>query len=338
MDSSSGALGNAVYKAVETLSQVIAEGSSGAGHAERLERLFQALQDDGYGYLDNLGQHWGQLCASRELASHWADRLAGTVRTVFTAPGFNCFSGTSAAFSSLLAAGRYDEILELLSLEKHQPPLWHDRRYGVEALKALGRTEDALAMAESLCLNDPSTTVGLECEQLLIDLDREEEAYRSYGLTLQRATNHKLTFKAICRRYPKKRPEQILRDLLGSSDGKQGQWLTAAVELKLFDVALECARVGPCNPSKMHRAVAKLPPEQAHELALLTVQAYLRGWAYEVSYLEFSQAVEDALARARAVGEEGRTRALLEEWAGADSTLRLWLKECLARQAGTVRR
>ncbi len=333
VDSSSGALGNAVYKAVETLCEVIAEGAGGAAHGERVERLFQALQDDGFGYLDSLGHHWGQLCGSPELAGQWADRLTGGVRTAFTSPGFNYFRGTSAAFSSLLAAGRHDEILELLSLEQHQPPLWHLRRYGVEALKAQGRTEEALAMARNLCLNDPSTTVGLECEQLLLDLGREEEAYRSYGLTLPRATNYKLTFKAICRRYPKRKPEQILRDLLALSAGNEGQWFAAAVDLKLFDVALECARVGPCNPSTMQRAVAKLPPEQAHELAVLTVRGYLLGWAYETTYLEFAQAVEEALARAAAVGAESSTLAMLDQWAGTGGTLRTWLKEILARRS-----
>lgn len=338
VDSSSGALGNAVNKAVAALAPVIAGGAKVTGHGDRLERLFQALQDDGYGYLEGLGHHWGHLCASPEMAGHWAERLADTVRAVFTAPGFNYFSGTTAAFSSLLAAGRYAELLELLSLERHQPALWHHRRYGVEALKAQGRLKDALAMAQDVCLNDPTTTVGLACEQLLIDLDQEEAAYRSYGLTLQRATNYKLTFKAICRRYPKRQPEQILRDLISSSAGTEGQWFAAAVDLKLFDVALECARTGPCNPSTMGRAVAKLPPEPAHELALLTVRAYLQGWAYEVTYLEFSQAVEEALARARAVSSEGTSLARLEEWAGADSTLRLWLTEILARRAGVARR
>lgn len=173
---------------------------------------------------------------------------------------------------------------------------------------------------------------------MLLDLGREEEAYQSYGLTLQRATNYKLTFQAICRRYPKRKPENVLRDLLGSSSGSEGQWFAAAVDLKLFDLALECARLGPCNPSTMQRATVKLPATEAHELAMLTVRAYLRGWAYEVTYLEFSKAVEDVLARARALGTETTSLGVLEEWAGADSTLRIWLKEILARHTRVVPR
>jgi hypothetical protein len=48
--------------------------------------------------------------------------------------------------SCLLVARRYQELLELLELDLH--PMWHYRRYGVQALLALGKKADAVQYAE----------------------------------------------------------------------------------------------------------------------------------------------------------------------------------------------
>ncbi|MGD9599621.1 MAG: hypothetical protein AB7G76_13895, partial [Steroidobacteraceae bacterium] len=75
VDSSSGALGGAARAAVDALVPVIAHAP--ADEATRkgwLEQLFAAIQDDDPPYLESMDDRWGDLCATSEIASRWADR------------------------------------------------------------------------------------------------------------------------------------------------------------------------------------------------------------------------------------------------------------------------
>ena len=81
VDSSSGAIGNAVYHAIVALVPVIAQApGDGATRDAWLERLWAAHLADEIPYIEHLGDYWGDLCASREVASRWADRLMGDTR------------------------------------------------------------------------------------------------------------------------------------------------------------------------------------------------------------------------------------------------------------------
>src|SRR5271168_2704951 len=69
VDSSSGAIGNAVNRAIEELVPVIA--ATPAELARRsvwLERLWEACTADQIPYIEILGDFWGELCAGSELA------------------------------------------------------------------------------------------------------------------------------------------------------------------------------------------------------------------------------------------------------------------------------
>jgi len=88
VDSSSGALGAAVNRAIEALVPVIAGVDVPALMRERwLERLFDALQDDQMPYIECLGDHWGELCATPAIACAWADRLLPITARVMGAEG-----------------------------------------------------------------------------------------------------------------------------------------------------------------------------------------------------------------------------------------------------------
>lgn len=76
IDGSSGAIGSAVNRAIDALVPIIA--SAPAEHPLRkkwLEALFEAIQDDQIPYIESLGDHWGELCATHEIAREWAERL-----------------------------------------------------------------------------------------------------------------------------------------------------------------------------------------------------------------------------------------------------------------------
>lgn len=83
VDSSSGALGNATYGAVQTLVPIIAVADvSDKVRSKWLDRLFAAIQDDDPPYIESLGDHWGDLCVTAECASRWADDLVPMLRRV----------------------------------------------------------------------------------------------------------------------------------------------------------------------------------------------------------------------------------------------------------------
>ncbi|HHJ21199.1 MAG TPA: hypothetical protein ENJ84_15450, partial [Gammaproteobacteria bacterium] len=169
IDTSSGALGSAVYMALDALIPIIVKApADDKTRGKWLARLWQAMEDDGVDYLGPVGDRWGEICGSAEVAGRWTDELVPTVRSCWTDPNPGAyFHGTTACLSCLLVAGRYQELLELLELNRHS--MWHYRRYGVEALLALGRKAEAVQYAEaSRGLNQPDSVIDQACEEILI--------------------------------------------------------------------------------------------------------------------------------------------------------------------------
>ncbi|PCJ43331.1 MAG: hypothetical protein COA71_00180 [SAR86 cluster bacterium] len=73
-----------------------------------LERLWQAMEEDGVDYLGPVGDSWGEICGSVDVAGEWADDLVSTLRLCWTDPNpGNYFLGATACLSCLLVAGRY---------------------------------------------------------------------------------------------------------------------------------------------------------------------------------------------------------------------------------------
>ncbi len=70
IDSSSGALGNAIYATVKELAPLISNAPVSAKVREKwLDRMFEAIQEEDPPYIESLGDHWGDLCVTKELAS-----------------------------------------------------------------------------------------------------------------------------------------------------------------------------------------------------------------------------------------------------------------------------
>lgn len=136
VDSSSGAIGTAVNKAIAVLVAIIAAAPAEPATRDRwLERLWVAHEADDIPYIEKLGDYWGDLCSSKEVASEWADRLVGTTRLALSPDrlvrGF--FNGTSACLSSLFRAGRYEEILDLV----HGRTIWQYEQWADRARAAM---------------------------------------------------------------------------------------------------------------------------------------------------------------------------------------------------------
>jgi hypothetical protein len=339
VDSSSGALGSAVNKALDALIPIIIKAPADEKTRDNwLDRLWQAMADDGVDYLSPVGDRWGEICGSAEVAGRWADELVSTLRACWTDPNpGGYFHGATACLSCLLVAGRYQELLNLLELPRY--PSWHYRRYGVEALLALGRKADAVQYAEaSRGLNQPDAVIDQACETILISSGLHEEAYQRYGLGAAVGNSFLARFRAVAKRYPMKDPSQILADLIATTPGEEGKWFATAKELKLYDLALELAKRTPCDPKTLTRAARDyLDTEPAFALgsAMAALHWLSEGWGYEVTSADVVEAYDRAMdAAARLNNTEdvtGQIRQLVEL---NESVSTLFVRQSLRRRLG----
>jgi len=337
IDTSSGALGSAVNKTLDALIPVIVEAPAVEKIRNKwLDRLWQAMADDGVDYLSPVGDRWGEICGSVEVAGRWADDLVSTVRSCWTDPNpGRYFHGTTACLSCLLVAGRHQELLELLELDRY--PMWHYRRYGVEALRALGNKAEAIQYAEaSRGLNQPDSVIDQACEEILISSGLHEEAYQRYGLSAAVGNSYIARFRAVAKRYPMKDKSQILSDLIATTPGEEGKWFATAKDLKLYDLALELANRTPCDPKTLTRAARDyLDTEPAFALgsAMAALRWLSEGWGYEVTSADVVEAYDramDAASRLNNIDDvTSKIRQLIES---NESASVLFVRESLHRR------
>jgi hypothetical protein len=326
VDSSSGALGTAVNKALDALIPLIVEApADGKTRAKWLERLWQAMEEDGVDYLAPVGDRWGELCGSADVAGKWADDLVSTLRFCWTDPNpGNYFYGATACLSCLLVAGRHRELLDLLALDRH--PMWHYRRYGVEALVAMGKKAEAVKFAEaSRGLNQSDAVIDRACEEILISSGLHQEAYQRYGLSAVQGGSYLACFRSVAKRYPMRDKTDILTDLVKTTPGEEGKWFATAKALKLYELALQLASQSPCEPKTLTRAAKDFldsEPEFALGSALAALRWLSQGWGYDVTSSDVIDAYELALQAASNSHREdvlSEIRVLLGQTQGAGS-------------------
>jgi hypothetical protein len=322
IDSSSGALGSAVRRTIDELVPMIA--AAPADIAERrkwLELLWKAYQDDQIPYIESLGERWGDLCASPELAAEWADRLLPLLRDSLRREQserryVSYFQGTDVCFSALFAAGRFDEITDLV---ERAPRWWGYRRWGFRVLVARGQRAEALRYAEASRepTGNSDRAISRECEELLLQSGMADEAYRRYGIA---AAGWEPTylgrFRALARKYPSKPKGELLNDLVASTPGDEGKWFAAAKAAGLFEQAIALVQASPCDPKTLGRAArdfAEKRPEFALEAALAAMRWFCAGYGFEVTALDVSQVHRDGLRAAEAIGRAPEFRARVAE-------------------------
>ena len=323
IDSSSGAIGTAVNRAIEVLVPIIAKSPADQTTRRKwMEQLYQAHADDQIPYIESLGDYWGELCASAELAGEWADRLTETVKDVWCrAPReYGFFHATSMCLSVLLAAGRYEQLLALLDLCPY--PSWTYRQWGVKALVAMGKKAEAIHYAESTQgQNDPLELIAEACEEILLSSGLADEAYQRYARAANQASTYLATFRAICRKYPHKQPTDVLNDLVASTPGEEGKWFAAAKDAKLYDLALKLAQRSPVDHRTLIRSAqdfSTTEPNFALNSGLLALYWICAGRAYEATVGEVQRAYDLTLQAAdTAQGTESvlkRIRQMLENF------------------------
>lgn len=326
VDSSSGAIGSAVNHAIAQLVPLIA--GAPADHATRdawLERLWDAYQADRVPYIESVGDHWGELCASKEIASAWADRLIETVKMAWS-PDPNLrgyFKGTSNCLSALTVAERYDDVLALL--QSAPSNMWHYRQYGVKGLLAQGKKADAIRYAEQRDINDSPVAIARVCEEVLLSSGLADEAYRRYGLVANQGGTYLATFRAVCKKYPHKLPGDILADLVETTPGNEGKWFAAAKNAQLYDKAIALATRTPCDPKTLTRAArdhAEKEPSFAIEAGLLALRWLVEGYGFDITGVDvwaaYGATIKAAEQKGRVAEVKERIRAIVVSESGRE--------------------
>jgi len=305
VDSSSGSLGGMVgWVLTELLPVVINAPVDRKIRDKWLKRLWQAIEEDGVDYLWLVQDRWGELCGSGEVASRWADEFLPQLRAAWSDPRpGNYVRGASMCLSSLLAAGRHKDLLDILAV--HRFPFWSYRKFGVQALLAEGRIDEALAYAEaSRGRNEPDAAIDAACERILLDADRETEAYEKYALTSSVSSTGVATYRAVAKKHSARDPRRILLDLAESS-GDPGHWFAAAKDAGFLDLALKFAQTGKTDPRTLSRASRDLLEKDATFCLLvgrIAIQRILKGYGYDLTGIDVVDAYRNFLTAAERLG------------------------------------
>ena len=343
IDSSSGALGDAAWSAVQELAPIIAQAPVGTAiRSKWLERLFTAIQEDDPPYIESLGDHWGELCATPELASSWADELAPALRRVQEDRRrgvFGYFSGTSLCYSALFKAGRHDELLELLAIDPKT--IWPYLVWGGRVLLDRGQVDEAIAYVKAAAGSTTSDeTIAGFAEAALVQAGRRAEAYERYAIQANQANSYLSTYRAIAKKYPEIAPDRLFRDLVASTPSEPGKWFATAKTIKLFDQASELAWASPCDPKTLTRAARDhldRRPDFAMDCALAALHWISLGHGYELTALDVRDAYQLAIEAARASNAIDQAEPRLQQVLAGDRTRASWMRQALGIDANLRR-
>jgi hypothetical protein len=337
VDSSSGAIGTAVNSAIMALVPIIAKAPADTTTRDRwLDRLFEAHAADEMPYIELLADHWGDLCASEETASVWADRLLDVTRLALspdpTRHGF--FHGTSACLGALFTAKRYDEIIELA---RGPYECW-----AVKALAAQGRKAEAIRYAEA-CRNPWANDLDIDqlCEEILLSSGLVEEAYRGYGLRANRAGTYLAWFRAVSKKYAHKEAREILSDLVEETPGEEGKWFAAAKDAKLFDEAIALVNRTATDPRTLSRAArdfAEENPAFAVDAGMAALRYLVRGYGYEITGLDVWDAYTHTMKAAERQGSAEATRQRIRTLVAGENSSERFVTKILGRELGLTKK
>ncbi len=335
IDSSSGALGNATYAAVQELVPIISNAPVDTATRKKwLDRLFAAIQEDDPPYIEHLGDHWGELCATPELASAWADQLLPTQRSVLRERKrgtYAFFSGTTLCYSALFKAGRHDELLELLAMDPR--PIWQYLVWGARVLAQRGQVDDAIAYVRERAGSTTSLeTIAHFAEETLLKAGRRAEAFDQFALLANQANSNLSTFRALAKKYPELAPDKLLGHLIASTPGEPGKWFATAKTLKLFDQATQLAWASPCDPKTLTRAARDhltKQPDFAMQAALAALHWMSMGHGYELTGFDAHEAHRLAIDAAANAQQSAQAQASIAQVLATDRPMSTWLRRAL---------
>lgn len=308
IDTSSGSLGTAVHRTLEDLIPLLVAAPAGRDTRARwLERLYEAVQNDGVEYLSPVQERWGEIARDPDLVNQYADMLLTRIREAWAdRQRYTHGTGSTICLSCLLESGRYEELRDLLALRPFR--FWPDNRYEAEALLRQGLWREALAYAEASRSKTNGAfsdhDIDCFCENILIRQGRLDEAYGRYGLAAALGTTNLATYRALLRTYPERDHRQMLIDLI-ETRGNKGKWFAAAKEAGFLDIAITCAAAPDADPSTLVRAARDFEvkqPEFAMTVGLLAIRSLISGGGYEPLLSDAANTVRHIMAAAKSIG------------------------------------
>jgi len=254
------------------------------------------------------------------------------LRANWTRPGNRYYQGTDACLSCLVAAGRFEEVLDVLDLDPH----WRNPYYGVQALAGLGRVDDALEYARDSrgtfeAAGSRRSVLEL-CETILLEAGRNEEAYELFAFAASFRSTRLASYRAILAKYPDRDPAEVLTDLVARTPGQEGSWFATARRHGDLELALDLARRSACDPRTLNRAARDhllSEPEFALECGVLSLHWVAEGEGYQIELGEVQAARDFALQAADALGRSEEVLARFREIARRDMSERALVRAAL---------
>lgn len=286
IDSSSGAIGNAVNNALYEVAEVISSADLPSKDRLKLtERIWESWQEEDIGYYDVLSELWPKLCKEPEIMTFWADDFLPVVRHVFssTEPGAY-FKGSEPCLACLFETGRFDELIDILKNKEKLP--FDYQQYVIKVAAAKGGLDGALKMVDE-CMGNPYTSpyaVARLGEELLMKHGRVEEAYKRYSLGMRFQTTGLATFNALRKKYSGIPPQRILTDLINADPGNERRYFAAARKIGMIELAIAIAEKYDVEPKTLTTAskeYVEKDPELSLRFGLLALQRYADGYGYE---------------------------------------------------------
>jgi len=309
IDTSSGSLGAAVYRTLEQLLPILIDAPADeATRGKWLERLRDAIADDGVDYLSPIADRFGEIAAFPILLERHVDRDLDLIRMVWSDPtSVGHVTTATLTLSCLLEAGRYEDIFGLLLLQKTR--MWHYEKYGAYALLRQGLDDKAL-MVGTVLLRSNKQTWGAQdirrfCEDILTRQGKSEEAYQQFGLPSAAGNTWLAMWRDLVKRYPNRDPRLVLEDLIALHGGK-GKWFATAKTAGFLDIALECAADMEAAPATLLRAArdfSQKEPAFAAQVAVYAVSQLLADRGYDAIPLDIDEAVGYLMAAADKIGQ-----------------------------------
>jgi hypothetical protein len=324
IDTSSGALGGAVHRTLEDLVLILIEAPADEQtRAHWLERLREAVVDDGVDYLAPISDRFGEIAAFPALMNLHADRDLDLIRNAWSDDArFAHIATATLTLSCLLEAGRHEELLALLAARR--TCVWFDEKFAAEALLRQGRDDAALARAAALLEEDRQPwgrrDIARFCEAILVRQGKADEAYRRFGLPTAAGNTWLAMWRDLMKRYPDRDARALLEDLI-ALHGRKGKWFAAAKTAGYLDVALECAADVEAAPATLIRAARDFSaknPAFAAQVALHAVVHLLAGRGYDAGPLEIDAAVDQLMAASRRMDRTDSAIAELRRLANQD--------------------
>lgn len=129
------------------------------------------------------------------------------------------------------------------------------------------------------------------------------------------------TYRAVAKKYPHKKPADVLADLVSTTPGEEAKWFAAAKDIGLYDEALALAQSGPCDPRTLSRAARDLAEKQpafAAAVGLLALERLAQGYGYDITAADVWAAYQHTMGAAEHAGRSDEVRDRIRQLAASE--------------------